>query len=105
MSVTESKKDAPIGGTNHMSNERVNPGSRRLLRVEERNSETPIEKDKPEWIKTKATVGSEYEDMRARVNGSGLHTVCAEANCPNIYECWEDREASFLIGGDTCTRR
>lgn len=84
--------------------ERVNPGSRKLLRVEERNRETPIEK-KPEWIKTTATVGKEYEDMRNRVEGSGLHTVCAEANCPNIYECWEDREASFLIGGDICTRR
>lgn len=84
--------------------ERVDPGSRKLLRVEERNRETPIEK-KPEWIKTTATVGKEYEDMRHRVDGAGLHTVCAEANCPNIYECWEDREASFLIGGDVCTRR
>lgn len=84
--------------------ERVDPGSRKLLRVEERNRETPIEK-KPAWIKTTATVGKEYEDMRNRVEGASLHTVCAEANCPNIYECWEDREASFLIGGDVCTRR
>lgn len=83
---------------------RINPGGRKLLRVEERNAETPIE-TKPEWIKTTATVGTEYEDMRHRVDGSGLHTVCKEANCPNIYECWEDREASFLIGGDICTRR
>ncbi|MDP9801308.1 lipoic acid synthetase [Arcanobacterium wilhelmae] len=96
---------APIGGTHHMSNERINPGSRRLLRIEEKNSATPIEHDRPAWLKTKATVGSEYEDMRSRVNGASLHTVCAEANCPNIYECWESREASFLIGGDTCTRR
>ncbi|WP_270974995.1 lipoyl synthase [Trueperella sp.] len=81
-----------------------NPGGRKLLRVEERNAETPIE-SKPAWIKTTATVGKEYTDMRNRVDGAGLHTVCKEANCPNIYECWEDREASFLIGGDVCTRR
>ena len=80
------------------------PDGRKLLRIEERNSETPIEK-KPEWIKTTATVGQEYNDMRDRVHGASLHTVCEEANCPNIYECWEDREASFLIGGDICTRR
>lgn len=84
--------------------DRVNPEHRKLLRVEERNRETPIEK-KPGWIKTTATVGSEYTDMRNRMEGASLHTVCAEANCPNIYECWEDREASFLIGGDICTRR
>ncbi len=81
-----------------------NPAGRKLLRVEERNAATPIE-TKPEWIKTTATVGKEYTDMRNRVDGASLHTVCKEANCPNIYECWEDREASFLIGGDICTRR
>ena len=43
--------------------------------------------------------------MKNRVAGAGLHTVCQEAGCPNIHECWEDREASFLIGGDTCSRR
>ncbi|MFP7695734.1 lipoyl synthase [Trueperella sp. LYQ143] len=80
------------------------PGSRPLLRIEQRNAQTPIE-NKPSWIKTTATVGKEYEDMRNRVNAASLHTVCKEANCPNIYECWEDREASFLIGGDICTRR
>ncbi|VEI12956.1 Lipoyl synthase [Trueperella bialowiezensis] len=89
--------DTLVGG-------RVTPGERKLLRVEARNAQTPIE-TKPEWIKTKATVGKEYSDMRERVNGASLHTVCKEANCPNIYECWEDREASFLIGGDICTRR
>jgi lipoyl synthase len=77
---------------------------RRLLRIEARNAETPIER-KPEWIKTKAVMGSEYRDMKERVHGRGLHTVCEEAGCPNIFECWEDREATFLIGGDTCTRR
>ncbi len=82
----------------------VKPEGRKLLRVETRNMQTPIE-SKPNWIKTKATVGKEYNDMRNRVHGASLHTVCEEAGCPNIYECWEDREASFLIGGDICTRR
>lgn len=78
--------------------------ARRLLRIEARNSETPIER-KPAWIKTRATMGPEYRDMQARVSGGGLHTVCREAGCPNIFECWEDREATFLVGGDVCTRR
>ena len=77
---------------------------RRLLRIEARNAETPIER-KPEWIKTRAIMGPEYRDMQKRVRDGGLHTVCQEAGCPNIFECWEDREATFLIGGDQCTRR
>ncbi|HWA66952.1 MAG TPA: lipoyl synthase [Mycobacteriales bacterium] len=82
----------------------VAPEGRRLLRVEARNAETPIER-KPPWIKTKARMGPEYTALKALVKHEGLHTVCQEAGCPNIYECWEDREATFLIGGDACTRR
>ncbi|WP_124039803.1 lipoyl synthase [Neoactinobaculum massilliense] len=85
--------------------ERVDPSKRKLLRVEKRNAETPIEHDKPAWLKTTMTVGKEYLDMRSRMNGADLHTVCVEAHCPNVYECWEDREASYLLGGDVCTRR
>jgi lipoyl synthase len=80
------------------------PQGRRLLRIEERNTHTPIER-KPEWIKTRARMGPEYTELKALVKREGLHTVCQEAGCPNIYECWEDREATFLIGGDQCTRR
>ncbi len=75
-----------------------------MLRVEARNAETPIEK-KPEWIRTRATMGPQFAELRSLVRGEGLHTVCEEAGCPNIFECWEDREATFLIGGDQCTRR
>jgi lipoic acid synthetase len=75
-----------------------------MLRLEVRNSQTPIER-KPEWIKTRAKMGPEYTQMQKLVKSEGLHTVCQEAGCPNIYECWEDREATFLIGGDQCTRR
>jgi lipoyl synthase len=87
----------PSGGT-------PAPEGRKLLRLEARNAETPIER-KPEWIKTRARMGPEYTELKALVKSEGLHTVCQEAGCPNIYECWEDREATFLIGGDQCTRR
>jgi len=82
----------------------VNPSGRKLLRLEVRNAETPIEK-KPEWIKTRAVMGPEYSALKSLVRSEGLHTVCESAGCPNIFECWEDREATFLIGGDQCTRR
>jgi lipoic acid synthetase len=82
----------------------VVPEGRKLLRLEVRNAETPIER-KPPWIKTKLRTGPEYTELKSLVKREGLHTVCEEAGCPNIYECWEDREATFLIGGEQCTRR
>ncbi|QLH21287.1 MULTISPECIES: lipoyl synthase [Streptomyces] len=82
----------------------VAPDGRKMLRLEVRNSQTPIER-KPEWIKTRAKMGPEYTELHGLVKREGLHTVCQEAGCPNIFECWEDREATFLIGGDQCTRR
>jgi lipoyl synthase len=75
-----------------------------MLRLEARNSQTPIER-KPPWIKTRLRTGPEYTALQQLVRREGLHTVCQEAGCPNIFECWEDREATFLIGGDQCTRR
>ncbi len=77
---------------------------RKMLRLEVRNAETPIER-KPAWIKTRAKMGPDYQQLQSLVKREGLHTVCQEAACPNIFECWEDREATFLIGGDQCTRR
>ena len=82
----------------------IAPEGRKLLRIEARNTETPIER-KPEWIKTRASMGPEYTRLRSLVQSEGLHTVCQEAACPNIFECWEDKEATFLIGGEKCTRR
>ncbi len=82
----------------------IAPDGRKLLRIEARNTETPIER-KPDWIKTRANMGPEYTRLRSLVKSEGLHTVCQEAACPNIFECWEDKEATFLIGGDRCTRR
>ncbi|AEG82076.1 putative lipoic acid synthetase [Corynebacterium ulcerans BR-AD22] len=80
------------------------PEGRRMLRVEARNSQTPIE-SKPRWIRTAVKTGPEYQDMKKKVSGASLHTVCQEAGCPNIHECWESREATFLIGGANCSRR
>ncbi|CAA9380708.1 MAG: Lipoyl synthase [uncultured Propionibacteriaceae bacterium] len=82
----------------------IAPEGRKLLRLEVRNASVPIEK-KPSWIKTTARMGPEYRELQALVKKEDLHTVCQEAGCPNIFECWEDREATFLIGGDQCTRR
>ncbi len=81
-----------------------NSEGRKLLRIEARNSAVPIER-KPAWIKTRMRTGPEYTAVRELVAAEGLHTVCQEAGCPNIFECWEDREATFLIGGEQCTRR
>ena len=80
------------------------PAGRKLLRLEIRNAETPIDR-KPAWIKTVARMGPEYHKLQQLVKSENLHTVCQEAGCPNIFECWEDREATFLIGGSQCTRR
>lgn len=82
----------------------VQPDGRKLLRVEARNAQVPIER-KPKWIRTTAKMGENYRDLQNIVKEGQLNTVCAEAGCPNIYECWEDRESTFLIGGDQCTRR
>ena len=65
--------------------------------------DTPAMK-KPDWIRVKAPVSRGYEDTRRIVRENGLHTVCEEAGCPNIGECWEKKHATFMIMGDTCTR-
>src|SRR5947209_3314542 len=82
----------------------VTPDGRRMLRLEVRNAAVPIER-KPPWIKTRLRTGPEYTELKNLVRREGLHTVCEEAGCPNIYEGWEDREPTFLIGGEQCTRR
>jgi lipoic acid synthetase len=59
---------------------------------------------KPDWIRVKAPVSQGYSETRAIVRANGLHTVCEEAGCPNIGECWDKKHATFMIMGDTCTR-
>src|SRR5919106_4098899 len=73
------------------------------LRLHKRTSQVPIEK-KPEWLKVRATLGPNYRDLKALKRDLSLHTICEEAHCPNIFECWENRTATFLILGRICTR-
>jgi lipoyl synthase len=68
-----------------------------------KNSVNPIKK-KPEWIKSKLVNSKEFFLTKTIVNQNNLVTVCQEANCPNITECWSKRHATFMIMGDTCTR-
>lgn len=75
-----------------------------LSKQEINNSLIPIEK-KPNWIKTKASINNNYININSLVKTHTLHTVCQSAKCPNIYECWGNNEATFLIGGNICTRR
>ena len=58
----------------------------------------------PDWIKVKVTEGDNFKDLRQIVQGRRLHTVCEEARCPNIFDCWNRRTATFMILGDVCTR-
>lgn len=59
---------------------------------------------KPEWLKIKLTTGEPYQEIKSMMRTKTLHTVCEEARCPNIYECWANRTATFMILGDICTR-
>src|SRR3954471_9392883 len=65
--------------------------------------DTPILR-KPDWIRVKAPVSRGYAETHRIVKENGLHSVCEEAGCPNIGECWEKKPATFMIMGDTCTR-
>jgi lipoyl synthase len=60
---------------------------------------------KPEWLKIRVNMGEDFLQVNRMINDLTLHTVCQEARCPNIYECWTNRTATFMIAGDVCTRR
>lgn len=62
------------------------------------------EQRKPEWLKIKLTTGDNYKELKQMMRSKSLHTVCEEAKCPNIHECWANRTATFMILGDICTR-
>jgi lipoic acid synthetase len=59
---------------------------------------------KPEWLKIRLQTGESYQEIKKMMRSSSLHTVCEEAHCPNIFECWANRTATFMILGDICTR-
>ncbi|KKO50890.1 lipoyl synthase [Paenibacillus sp. DMB20] len=67
-------------------------------------SKTSNSQPKPDWIKIKLTTGDNYKEIKSMMRSKTLHTVCEEARCPNIYECWANRTATFMILGDICTR-
>ena len=66
--------------------------------------ETPPIVKKPKWLKVKLNTGENFKDMKKLMKENSLNTVCEEARCPNIYECWDSRTATVMILGDTCTR-
>lgn len=83
-----------------------NPHRRRLhLPIVSTTGVPTTEGRKPPWLKVRLQTGPNYADLKGIMRGRSLHTVCEEAMCPNIHECWEEREATFLILGDKCTRR
>jgi lipoyl synthase len=67
--------------------------------------DAPRPERRPDWLKVRVQQGENFTELRNIMRERGLHTVCEEASCPNIYECWEAREATFLLCGDLCTRR
>ncbi len=96
MSATEERR--------HVTRSRANPGGMDVLKVlgpEVR----PFRERKPPWFKVPAPGGPKYRDLTAMIKQENLHTVCQEAACPNVGECWERGTATFMILGDTCTRR
>ena len=68
------------------------------------NSSAKSEPERPEWMKVKANLGKDYLSLKSLIKEKRLNTVCEEASCPNIYECWSMGTATFMIMGDTCTR-
>ena len=72
-----------------------------MINIEKNNI---ITSRKPDWLKVKINTSANYQDMKNLMKNNNLHTVCEEARCPNIYECWNNRTATIMILGDTCTR-
>jgi lipoic acid synthetase len=68
------------------------------------NTAVPIDRARPEWLKVRLPTGPTYENLRRLMRSKALHTVCEEAHCPNMAECWGAGTATFMILGDTCTR-
>jgi lipoic acid synthetase len=85
----------------HVTRSRARPGGRSVADADV----VPFRARKPPWLKVKAPGGARYRHLESLMRKQGLHTVCEEANCPNIGECWERGTATFMILGDVCTRR
>ncbi|MDP9347481.1 MAG: lipoyl synthase [Actinomycetota bacterium] len=88
----------------HKTRSRANPGGMDVLKILG-SDVRPMRERKPAWFKVPAPGGAKYRELNATIKAENLHTVCQEAACPNIGECWERGTATFMILGDTCTRR
>ena len=87
--------------TFEMPGEVARPRSRGRSALNER---VPIDRSRPEWLKVRLPMGPQVEELRRLMRSKSLHTVCEEAHCPNMAECWGAGTATFMILGDTCTR-
>src|SRR5690349_4473594 len=85
----------------YVTRSRANPGGR----MQDEEGKVPFRSRKPPWLKVPAPGGPTYRRLKKSIEADNLHTVCEEANCPNVGECWERGTATFMILGDTCTRR
>ncbi|UJA18800.1 lipoyl synthase [Thermoleophilia bacterium SCSIO 60948] len=83
----------------HVTRSRANPGGKTI------DGGLAFRERKPPWLKVPAPGGPNYRRLKTKIHGDNLHTVCEEANCPNVGECWERGTATFMILGDVCTRR
>jgi lipoic acid synthetase len=96
--------DSTTSQREHKTRSRAKPGGMDVLKVLGPDV-LPMRARKPPWFKVPAPGGPRYRELKARLKDDNLHTVCQEAACPNIGECWERGTATFMILGDTCTRR
>ncbi len=96
--------ESPPPQREHKTRSRANPGGMDVLQVLG-SDVLPLKARKPPWFKVPAPGGARYRELKSAIEGDDLHTVCQEAACPNIGECWERGTATFMILGDTCTRR
>ena len=88
----------------HVTRSRANPGGMDVKRILGEEVQ-PFRGRKPPWFKVPPPGGPKYRELTDMIKSEGLHTVCQEAACPNVGECWERGTATFMILGDTCTRR
>ncbi len=84
----------------HVTRSRANPGGADIPT----EGTIPFRSRKPSWLKVPPPGGPAYREIKSMIGEEGLNTVCEEANCPNIGECWERGTATFMILGDVCTR-
>jgi lipoic acid synthetase len=96
--------DPPSPVRNHSTRSRANPGGMDVLEVLGTDVR-PLRERKPPWFKVPAPGGPRYRELSELISAENLHTVCQEAACPNVGECWERGTATFMMLGDTCTRR